>query len=177
MPATASFGRLSQRTQNNADGIFALGRQVAINKVIHLQFPDQIVIELAEADLDLALRVISMPENQLSVSEIQALPRLEKLRLLEALWDDLSRDAAQLELPAACRRPRRNAAALGQRSRTSVGLGASQSHIAPAAGMKVRILTSACRDLAAGQRFYGRQGADVGEYFSDSVFADIDSLV
>ena len=42
--------------------------------------------------------------------------------------------------------------------------------------MKVRILTSAGRDLAAGKRFYGRQGADVGEYFLDSVFADIDSL-
>jgi len=42
--------------------------------------------------------------------------------------------------------------------------------------MKVRILTSACRDLVAGQRFYGRQGADVAEYFSDSVFADIDCV-
>ena len=42
--------------------------------------------------------------------------------------------------------------------------------------MKVRILTSACRDLAAGQRFYVRQGVEVGEYFLDSVFADIDSL-
>jgi len=36
----------------------------------------------------------------MSVSEIQALPRLEKLRLLETLWDDLSRDDAQLESPA-----------------------------------------------------------------------------
>ena len=42
--------------------------------------------------------------------------------------------------------------------------------------MKVRIITSACRDLAAGQRFYERQGDGVGEYFLDSVFSDIDSL-
>ena len=42
--------------------------------------------------------------------------------------------------------------------------------------MKVRILTLACRDFTAGQRFYERQGVDVGEYFLDSVFADIDSL-
>ena len=35
----------------------------------------------------------------MSASEIQALPRLEKLRLLETLWADLSRDDAQLESP------------------------------------------------------------------------------
>ena len=42
--------------------------------------------------------------------------------------------------------------------------------------MKVRILTLACRDFTAGQRFYERQGVDVGEYFLDSVFADIDCV-
>ena len=36
----------------------------------------------------------------MSASEIQQLPRLEKLRLMETLWDDLSRDDAQLESPA-----------------------------------------------------------------------------
>ena len=36
----------------------------------------------------------------MSVSEIQALPRVEKLRLLETLWDDLSRDDVQMESPA-----------------------------------------------------------------------------
>lgn len=42
--------------------------------------------------------------------------------------------------------------------------------------MRIRILTSAYRDLAAGQCFYERQGEILGEYFLDSVFADIDSL-
>ena len=42
--------------------------------------------------------------------------------------------------------------------------------------MRVRILTSAVRDLAAGQRFYERQGEKLGDYFLDSLFADIDSL-
>lgn len=42
--------------------------------------------------------------------------------------------------------------------------------------MKVRILTSACRDLATGRRFYEHQGEGLGEYFLDSMFADIDSL-
>jgi plasmid stabilization system protein ParE len=42
--------------------------------------------------------------------------------------------------------------------------------------VKIRILTSASRDLAAGQRFYERQSEGVGEYFLDSLFADIDSL-
>jgi plasmid stabilization system protein ParE len=42
--------------------------------------------------------------------------------------------------------------------------------------MKVRILSSALNDLVAGREFYERQGAGLGDYFFDSVFADIDSL-
>lgn len=32
------------------------------------------------------------------------------------------------------------------------------------------------RDLAHGQRFYGRQAAGLGAYFLDSLFSDIDAL-
>ena len=42
--------------------------------------------------------------------------------------------------------------------------------------MRVRILTSALDDLARGRAFYERQAEGVGDYFFDSVFADIDSL-
>jgi plasmid stabilization system protein ParE len=42
--------------------------------------------------------------------------------------------------------------------------------------MKVRILTSALNDLAEGREFYDKQGEGLGDYFFDSVFADIDSL-
>lgn len=42
--------------------------------------------------------------------------------------------------------------------------------------MRVRILTSAFNDLAAGRRFYDKQGEGLGDYFFDSVFSDIDSL-
>ena len=42
--------------------------------------------------------------------------------------------------------------------------------------MRVRLLTSALKDLARGRRFYERQGAGVGGYFFDSLFSDIDSL-
>jgi plasmid stabilization system protein ParE len=42
--------------------------------------------------------------------------------------------------------------------------------------MKVRILTSAFNDLAAGRTFYETQGEGLGDYFFDSVFSDIDSL-
>jgi hypothetical protein len=42
--------------------------------------------------------------------------------------------------------------------------------------MKLRILTSAFSDLADGREFYERQGEGLGDYFFDSVFADIDSL-
>ena len=36
----------------------------------------------------------------MSTLEIQQMPRLEKLKLMEALWADLSRDEAELESPA-----------------------------------------------------------------------------
>jgi len=42
--------------------------------------------------------------------------------------------------------------------------------------MKVRILTSAFNDLAAGRAFYESQGQGLGDRFFDSVFSDIDSL-
>jgi plasmid stabilization system protein ParE len=42
--------------------------------------------------------------------------------------------------------------------------------------MTVRILESAVDDLERGKEFYSRHGAEVGEYFLDSLFSDIDSL-
>ena len=42
--------------------------------------------------------------------------------------------------------------------------------------MKVRILESARRDLRAGYNLYERRETGVGEYFLNSLFADIDSL-
>ncbi|NLL84096.1 MAG: type II toxin-antitoxin system RelE/ParE family toxin [Lentisphaerae bacterium] len=43
--------------------------------------------------------------------------------------------------------------------------------------MKIKILQSAVKDLYAGRMFYERQGSGVGEYFFNSLFSDIDSLV
>jgi hypothetical protein len=37
---------LSKRAQNNADGGFGLRREIAVNQVIRLQFPDQFVDEV-----------------------------------------------------------------------------------------------------------------------------------
>jgi plasmid stabilization system protein ParE len=42
--------------------------------------------------------------------------------------------------------------------------------------MKIQVLRSAMEDLAAGRKFYDRQEAGVGDYFFDSLFAEIDSL-
>ncbi len=42
--------------------------------------------------------------------------------------------------------------------------------------MKLKILRSAVDDLHQGRVFYEKQGKDVGEYFFDSLFSDIDSL-
>lgn len=43
--------------------------------------------------------------------------------------------------------------------------------------MKIKILSSAIEDLYKGRLFYGKQGEGLGEYFYDSLFSDIDSLV
>ena len=42
--------------------------------------------------------------------------------------------------------------------------------------MKIRILSSAIQDLHDARLFYDRQGEDLGDYFFDSLFSDIDSL-
>ena len=43
--------------------------------------------------------------------------------------------------------------------------------------MKIRILDAAAQDLIDGARFYERQEQGLGEYFLDSLYADIDSLI
>ena len=43
--------------------------------------------------------------------------------------------------------------------------------------MKVRILRPALEDLATGRQFYERQRQGVGDYFFNSLFSEIDSLV
>lgn len=43
--------------------------------------------------------------------------------------------------------------------------------------MKVRLLSLALRDIDAGRRFYEIQQAGLGDYFLDSLFSDIDSLL
>jgi plasmid stabilization system protein ParE len=43
--------------------------------------------------------------------------------------------------------------------------------------MKVRVLRPALEDLASGAEFYNQQQEGVGDYFLDSLFAEIDSLV
>ena len=43
--------------------------------------------------------------------------------------------------------------------------------------MRIRILSSAVDDLHAGRLFYEHQGEGIGEYFFDSLFSDIDSLI
>ena len=43
--------------------------------------------------------------------------------------------------------------------------------------MRIKILSSAVDDLHAGRLFYEKQGEGLGEYFFDSLFSDIDSLL
>jgi len=43
--------------------------------------------------------------------------------------------------------------------------------------MRIKILSSAVDDLHAGRLFYEKQGEGLGEYFFDTLFSDMDSLV
>jgi hypothetical protein len=43
--------------------------------------------------------------------------------------------------------------------------------------MRLRILSAASRDLLRGKRFYERRAEGLGDYFLDSLFSDIDSLI
>jgi len=43
--------------------------------------------------------------------------------------------------------------------------------------MKLRVLDSAKEDLYSGRLFYELQGEGVGEYFFNSLFSDVDSLI
>jgi hypothetical protein len=42
--------------------------------------------------------------------------------------------------------------------------------------MRLKILPSALEDLASGREFYAGKGENLGSYFLDSLFSDIDSL-
>ncbi len=43
--------------------------------------------------------------------------------------------------------------------------------------MNIRILSSAYNDLKRGRMFYEKLAENLGEYFFDSLFSDIDSLI
>ncbi len=43
--------------------------------------------------------------------------------------------------------------------------------------MKIQVLTSAYNDLLKGRQFYENQSDNLGDYFFDTLFADIDSLI
>jgi plasmid stabilization system protein ParE len=43
--------------------------------------------------------------------------------------------------------------------------------------MRIKLLSTALEDLSYGRLFYEKQGEGLGEYFFDSLFSDIDSLI
>jgi len=58
------------------------------------------------------------------------------------------------------------------------GLGSSQTkHPVENGFLKLQLLNTAEDDLVAGFEFYEKQRAGLGEYFLDSLFSDIDSLL
>jgi plasmid stabilization system protein ParE len=55
-------------------------------------------------------------------------------------------------------------------------MGGRKKSVARTIPMSVKILPSAINDLADGRTFYEQQTPDVGDYFLDSLFSDIDSV-
>lgn len=43
--------------------------------------------------------------------------------------------------------------------------------------MTIRVLESAKDDLKSGYRFYEKQATGLGDYFLDTIYSDIDSLI
>jgi len=43
--------------------------------------------------------------------------------------------------------------------------------------MQLKILSSAVEDINSGRQFYESQNIGLGDYFLDSIFSDIDSLI
>ncbi|HIP76190.1 MAG TPA: type II toxin-antitoxin system RelE/ParE family toxin [Psychromonas hadalis] len=43
--------------------------------------------------------------------------------------------------------------------------------------MNIKLLSSAKKELIKARKFYEKQGSGLGDYFFDSLFSDIDSLV
>jgi plasmid stabilization system protein ParE len=43
--------------------------------------------------------------------------------------------------------------------------------------MNLRVLTSAIEDISQGRKFYDLQGDGLGDYFFDSLFSEVDSLL
>ncbi len=43
--------------------------------------------------------------------------------------------------------------------------------------MNLRVLTSAIDDISQGRKFYDLQGDGLGDYFFDSLFSEVDSLL
>jgi hypothetical protein len=43
--------------------------------------------------------------------------------------------------------------------------------------MKIKLFSTAFADIAEAQMFYEQQQKDLGVYFQDAIFADIDSLI
>ena len=93
----------------------------------------------------------------MSALEIQQMPRLEKLKLMEILWADLSRDEAEVESPAWHADALRETAERVARGEEKIlRLGTGQGGIAPGWKMNLFILGSARNDLADGRDFYER---------------------
>ncbi len=105
-------------------------------------------------------------------ADIKNMSREEKLRAMEALRQEISKEDPAPESPDW------HAEVLEQtRSRVTAGLGRGKASAAKSGLMTLKILESAVEDLERGRDLYSRHGQGVGVYFLDSLFSDIDSLL
>jgi|APCry1669188970_1035186.scaffolds.fasta_scaffold05822_1 Putative addiction module component len=99
--------------------------------------------------------------------EITHLSRVEKLMVTVVIWDDLTHEEESLESPEW------HKLALQE---TENRLATGENRTPKTIRMKIRLLSSSLDDVIDGRLFYEKQGEELGEYFFDSLFSDIDSL-
>jgi len=58
------------------------------------------VTAVASQETALATSVRGSYDSTMSITELRKLPRVEKLKIIETLWEDLSADEGSLESPA-----------------------------------------------------------------------------
>jgi hypothetical protein len=114
----------------------------------------------------------------IDISTVKMLSIEEKLQVMEAIWQDLTAEEQVFQSPEwHLEALKETEQRYNGGERGGSGLGRCQERTKETFRMRLKILSSAIDDLYQARLFYERQREGLGEYFFDSLFSDIDSLM